>query len=245
MRGRKRISMAGLCCYRPDGSDVRLAFHLREGAYDTDQLIPIVQTLGRLLGGAAPVTLVWDNLPAHHSIAMGAWLADQHAWLRVEYLPAYAPDLNPVEGLWANLKGWSWPTVPAVRWRSWPRRPSRVSGGCGASRTCWCRSCTRQGFAYEVTSFRRASCNPLPAAGEPQLWLAPYPAIGFAADQRASARRPARGDGDHGAGGAAAAMSGPSAWIATSGAWARKRSRSTNFCTLPDGVSGNWSSTVQ
>jgi transposase len=105
MRGRKRISMAGVCCYRPDGSDVRLAFHLREGAYDTDQLIPIVQTLGRLLGGAAPVTLVWDNLPAHHSIAMGAWLADQHAWLRVEYLPAYAPDLNPVEGLWANLKG--------------------------------------------------------------------------------------------------------------------------------------------
>jgi transposase len=34
----------------------------------------------------------------------GAWLASQHAWLQVEYLPAYAPDLNPVEGLWANLK---------------------------------------------------------------------------------------------------------------------------------------------
>jgi transposase len=36
---------------------------------------------------------------------MRQWLADQHAWLQVEYLPAYAPDLNPVEGLWANLKG--------------------------------------------------------------------------------------------------------------------------------------------
>ena len=36
---------------------------------------------------------------------MGAWVAGQHAWLQVEYLPAYAPDLNPVEGLWANLKG--------------------------------------------------------------------------------------------------------------------------------------------
>jgi hypothetical protein len=23
----------------------------------------------------------------------------------VEYLPCYAPDLNPLEGLWANLKG--------------------------------------------------------------------------------------------------------------------------------------------
>ena len=105
MRGRKRISMAGVCCYRPDATDARLAFHLREGAYDTDQLVPIVAALGRLLGDAAPVILVWDNLPAHHSIAMGAWLAGQHAWLQVEYLPAYAPDLNPVEGLWANLKG--------------------------------------------------------------------------------------------------------------------------------------------
>jgi transposase len=36
---------------------------------------------------------------------MRAWAATQHAWLTVEYLPAYAPDLNPVEGLWANLKG--------------------------------------------------------------------------------------------------------------------------------------------
>jgi transposase len=103
MRGRKRLSMAGVCCYRPDGSDARLAFHLREGAYDTDQLIGVVGALGRLLGGAR-VTLVWDNLPAHHSLAMQAWLADQRAWLEVEYLPAYAPDLNPVEGLWANLK---------------------------------------------------------------------------------------------------------------------------------------------
>jgi transposase len=89
--------MAGVACYRPDGADARLAFHLREGAYDTDQLIPIVQALGRLLGGAV-VTLVWDNLPAHHSLAM-------QAWLEVEYLPPYAPDLNPLEGLWANLKG--------------------------------------------------------------------------------------------------------------------------------------------
>jgi hypothetical protein len=104
MRGRRRISMAGVGCYRPDATDARLAFHLREGAYDTQQLIGVVGALGRLLGGAL-VTLVWDNLPAHHSAAMQAWLADQHDWLQVEYLPCYAPDLNPVEGLWANLKG--------------------------------------------------------------------------------------------------------------------------------------------
>jgi hypothetical protein len=58
MRGRKRLSMAGACCYRPDASDARVAFHLREGGYDTEQLIPIVAALGRLLGGDAPVILV-------------------------------------------------------------------------------------------------------------------------------------------------------------------------------------------
>jgi DDE superfamily endonuclease len=105
MRRRQRLSMAGVCCYRPDATDARLAFHLREGAYDTDQLLPVVTALGRLLGGGWPVILIWDNLPAHRSIAMGAWLAGQRTWLQVEYLPAYAPDLNPTEGLWSSLKG--------------------------------------------------------------------------------------------------------------------------------------------
>jgi transposase len=26
-------------------------------------------------------------------------------WLELVYLPSYAPELNPVEGMWANLKG--------------------------------------------------------------------------------------------------------------------------------------------
>jgi len=33
------------------------------------------------------------------------YLASQRRWLVVERLPAYAPELNPVEKLWANLKG--------------------------------------------------------------------------------------------------------------------------------------------
>jgi transposase len=35
---------------------------------------------------------------------MRAWLNRQRHWLVVERLPAYAPDLNPVEGLWSSLK---------------------------------------------------------------------------------------------------------------------------------------------
>jgi transposase len=41
---------------------------------------------------------------AHRSTAMRAWLATQRSWLVVERLPAYAPELNLVEGLWSSLK---------------------------------------------------------------------------------------------------------------------------------------------
>ncbi|HEV2928375.1 MAG TPA: transposase [Propionibacteriaceae bacterium] len=36
---------------------------------------------------------------------MGTLLTTQWHWLVVERLPAYAPELNPVEGLWSWLKG--------------------------------------------------------------------------------------------------------------------------------------------
>ena len=60
--------------------------------------------LRRFLGGQK-ATLLWDGLPAHRSNKMKAWIAGQRQWLVVERLPAYAPELNPVEGVWANLKG--------------------------------------------------------------------------------------------------------------------------------------------
>ena len=45
------------------------------------------------------------RLSSHWSYKIGAQLDKQGAWLQVERLPAYAPELNPVEYLWANLKG--------------------------------------------------------------------------------------------------------------------------------------------
>jgi transposase len=100
----KRASMAGICCYRPDGSRARLCFHSQPDSYNDHTLIGVLKQLRRFLRGA-PVTLIWDNLPSHHSRVMGDWLQGQRHWLAVEFLPGYAHDLDPVEGLWANLKG--------------------------------------------------------------------------------------------------------------------------------------------
>jgi transposase len=86
------------------GGGAQLAFHIQPGNYNTDSLIQVLAELRRFLGGEK-ATLLWDGLPAHRSRAMRAWLTTQRHWLVVERLPAYAPDLNPVEGLWSWLKG--------------------------------------------------------------------------------------------------------------------------------------------
>jgi transposase len=102
-RHRPKVWMVGVLCFRPDGSAARLLFGFHRGSYDTAALVEALTGLHAFLGGA-PVNLIWDNLKAHKSTAMREFLADQD-WLQVDYLPAYAPALNPVEGLWANLKG--------------------------------------------------------------------------------------------------------------------------------------------
>jgi transposase len=47
--------------------------------------------------------VVWDNTSAHISEAMQDFI-DSHDWLTVYRLPTYAPELNPTEGVWANVK---------------------------------------------------------------------------------------------------------------------------------------------
>jgi transposase len=96
--------MAAALCYGSRGGGAALAFHHQVDAYNTDTLIEALEGLRRFLGGQK-ATLVWDGLPAHRSKAMGAWLGCQRSWLVVEPLPGYAPELNPVEGLWSSLKG--------------------------------------------------------------------------------------------------------------------------------------------
>jgi transposase len=47
--------------------------------------------------------LVWDNLPAHRSKVVRRYAVENRHWLKLVYLPAYSPELNPVELLWDYL----------------------------------------------------------------------------------------------------------------------------------------------
>ncbi len=48
-------------------------------------------------------TLIWDRHRPHRATCVRIWLAKSPR-IVVEWLPAYAPDLNPVEPVWSHTK---------------------------------------------------------------------------------------------------------------------------------------------
>jgi hypothetical protein len=48
--------------------------------------------------------IVWDGLRSHRSGLVWDFVRQQHGRLWLEFLPAYAPELNPVEYLWSYWK---------------------------------------------------------------------------------------------------------------------------------------------
>lgn len=95
--------MAAALGFQWDGTKARLFARTRKGSYNTASLIEFLRQLQRFAGGQ-PVVLIWDRLPAHRSREMSQFLWSQRHWLHIEWLPPYAPDLNPTEGVWNNIK---------------------------------------------------------------------------------------------------------------------------------------------
>jgi hypothetical protein len=108
-RGSGRISVAGLACLKagqPGRFFYRMQGHrLRPGtrrAMSEADYAALITAAHRYLG--APVIVIWDNLNTHLSRKMRAFTDGHPDWLTVFQLPAYAPDLNPVEGAWSVMK---------------------------------------------------------------------------------------------------------------------------------------------
>lgn len=100
----KKMSIATALAFSWDRKRSRLFFQMKPDSYNTGSLIDFLKALKRELRGRNCI-VIWDGLPAHKSKEMKAYLATQRSWLRVEFLPGYSPELNPVETLWGNVKG--------------------------------------------------------------------------------------------------------------------------------------------
>jgi transposase len=69
------------------------------GLHTIEFLKHLIRHIGRRL------LVIWDGSPIHRRVAVKEFLAsDAGRGVRVERLPPYAPDLNPVEGSWQHLK---------------------------------------------------------------------------------------------------------------------------------------------
>ena len=96
-----RDHLSAISAISPAG---KLYFHCQDQAITSEDVVAFLEHLLREVPGR--LVLIWDGAPIHRSHVIQEFLANGAAHrLQVERLPAYAPELNPGEGLWAHLKG--------------------------------------------------------------------------------------------------------------------------------------------
>jgi len=84
----------------PDGS---FFLTLQKQAFDSQGVIAFLHGLLQEIEGK--LLIIWDGAPIHRSKVIQQFLAHGAAKrILLERLPAYAPELNPDEGIWHHLK---------------------------------------------------------------------------------------------------------------------------------------------
>jgi transposase len=96
-----RDHLSAISAISPEG---KRYCHGQDGALNSEDVIAFLEHLLREVPGR--MVIIWDGSPIHRSHTGKEFLATGAAQrLHVERLPAYAPALNPDEGLWQQLKG--------------------------------------------------------------------------------------------------------------------------------------------
>ncbi len=96
-----RLSVIAGITISPRRRHLGLYFHIRPHNIRGPDMVKFLRDVHRHV--RRPIIVVWDRSSVHRSAARLLREADCK-WLQVEYLPSYAPDLNPIEGLWSHIK---------------------------------------------------------------------------------------------------------------------------------------------
>lgn len=98
----RRISVISGLSVSPKRRHLGVYFNLHERNIRQGEVLDFLRhLLGHLRG---PVIVVWDNSRTHRGAKVREFLKS-HRRLRLEAFPAYAPELNPAEGIWSQAKG--------------------------------------------------------------------------------------------------------------------------------------------
>jgi transposase len=77
-------------------------FRLFPSSIRSPQVVEFLKHLLRHISGK--VLVIWDGLRSHRSRMVSEFVRSTNDRLTIEFLPAYAPELNPVEYLWGYWK---------------------------------------------------------------------------------------------------------------------------------------------
>lgn len=92
----KQLSViAGISFYR-------FYFRLFPGAIKGPQRIEFLKALKAQI--RHKLLIIWNGLPVHKSRLVRDYVESLNGAMQLEVLPAYAPELNPVEYIWGHLK---------------------------------------------------------------------------------------------------------------------------------------------
>jgi transposase len=91
-------------------------FRVYAGSVKGPQVVDFLGALTRHI--PRPMLVVWDGLPAHRSRLVRDYVESLQGRIELAYLPPYAPELNPVEYIWAHWKQHELPNVcPKDYWQ--------------------------------------------------------------------------------------------------------------------------------
>lgn len=77
-------------------------FRLHKSSIRKEEIVEFLKALHAQIG--QPLLVIWDGLKSHRSALVRQYLDSLGGQIEIAFLPPYAPDLNPVEYLWAWLK---------------------------------------------------------------------------------------------------------------------------------------------
>lgn len=95
-----RDHLSAISGITPEG---RLFLHVQQESIRSPDVVAFLHQLLRQVPGK--LLVIWDGAPIHRSQVVQQFLAAGAAQrLHLERFPAYAPELNPDEGIWQYLK---------------------------------------------------------------------------------------------------------------------------------------------
>lgn len=106
---RQRANLIGALLVTPKAGRLKLRTKMYKRNVIGEQVLDFLQHfLKHVLG---PIVLVWDNAPIHTRKKVQVFI-DAHPRLQVYCFPTCAPELNPVEHVWAQVTDYLSNTAP-------------------------------------------------------------------------------------------------------------------------------------